>query len=156
MATLADFMTALTPVLQSVSGVTTVLPTVPTSALTEAQSPVLFPEVMGATVINHKTRTRSVEWAIDIWISVGIRTDNIATDLTQIQPFPERVMAALDTAGNFNGILATTLDYDTPAVLHPTQGTAFGLTRDGDRQYVETAVHCIVRIDRVGGFGPNG
>lgn len=156
MATLADFMTALTPVLQSVTGVNTVLTSVPTSALTEAQTPALFPEVMGATVVNHRTRTRSVEWAIDIWICCGVRTDNIAADLAQIQPFPERVMAALDMAGSFNGILATTLDYDSPAVLHPTQGTAFGLTRDGDRQYVETAVHCIVRIDRVGGFGPNG
>jgi hypothetical protein len=155
-ATLADFMTALTPVLQSVPGVTTVLTSVPVTALTEAQSPALFPEVMGAEVINNKTRTRTVEWAIDIWISCGVRTNSIAADLAEIQPFPERVMAALDTAGNFNGILATTLDYDSPAVLHPTQGTAFGLTRDGDRQYVETAVHCIVRIDRVGGFGPNG
>jgi hypothetical protein len=156
MATLADFLTALTPVLQTVTGVTTVLTGVPTQPITEEQTPAIWPQVMDGTVINHKTRTRSVEWAIQIWINVGVRTETITTDIAQIQPFPERVMAALDTAGNFNGILATTLDYAEPAVIHPGTGEAFGLTQWGQFHYVETAVHCIVRIDRVGGFGPNG
>lgn len=155
MATLADFLTALTPVLQTVTGVATVAPGVP-DIPANLVTPALYPEVITGEVINRKTRTRSVEWYIQIWISVGLRTESLVADMALIQPFPERVMAALDTAGNFNGILATTLDYASPAVVHPTQGTAFGGTKDGDRYFVETAIHTIVRIDRVGGFGPNG
>lgn len=153
MAGLADIITPLVTVLQGVPGITTVLAYTPESPGQAATLPEAFLEVMGPRAAGGKTNTRRVQWDIDIWIRTEIRPVEMSGAFAAIYPLPDAVMAALDAAGTFDGVLATTVDYDEPAVSHPSQGAAFGIGVTGDKQYVETCVHAIFTVDRVGGFG---
>ena len=151
MAGLAQLITPLKNVIDTVAGITTVYTYVPEYPGQGGALPEAFLEIMPPLIGGGKTRTRRVHWPIDIWLRTELRPAEIADAFERIEALPDAVIAALDGAGNFNGLLATTVDYDEPAVGHPS-GSAFGVTRENDKQYVETAVHAIFTLDRVGGF----
>jgi len=153
MAGLTDILAPLVAVLESVPGITTVHTYTPESPGATDTLPEAFLEIMGPRAAGGKTNTRRVDWDIDIWIRTEIRPVDIASGFATIYPLPDAVIAALDAAGTFNGVLATTTHYDEPAISHPSQGAAFGVAISGDTQYVETCIHAIFTVDRVGGFG---
>lgn len=152
MAGLSDVMPKLIAVLASVPGIETVYRYVPETPGQDGPLPEAILDVMPPQIGGGKARTRRVDWPIDIWIRTEIRPVEVAEAFERIEAYPDAVIAALDSAGTFDGVLATTVGYDVPAVSHPSGG-AFGVTRDGgDTQYVETCVHAIFTVDRVGGF----
>ena len=149
---------AVAVALREIAGIGTVLEYIPEALEAAPGQPVIvtaWPAVLiepGEPTVTAKSNTREWRWPIHITVLTGKRQGDSAVEIAAALPWPERIVAKLDSKATFNGLLLNTTTYAEPAVSSPTAGAAVGTFAFRDGSYVGTEVHAICAVERVGGF----
>jgi hypothetical protein len=112
---LGDLIPALVDLYTGKAGLTTVRATVPPTDPEQADLPMLFFDVLGASTESTSHR-RTMIWPIDIYLLVTVKTQDVATDVPLVYPWPERLIGWLDEHVTLNGLLAASVRWPSPAM----------------------------------------
>jgi hypothetical protein len=156
MAGLADILPKMVTTLTglSVGGntVVTVKDHVPEGELDASELPAILLEVMPPAASLAHSDSRRMVWPIDAVVLASYRTADVAGSITAVFGLADAVIARLDAARTFDGLLKRHIEYADPAVSDLSGDRAYGLEQMGDQVFIGARVHTLLTVDRVGGL----
>ena len=104
----------LKTLLEEVDGIETVLDYVPSIDPDPSLLPMIIIDPGPASPGNGTQTRRRITWPIDLIVLTSKRGTDLAADLALVRPFPEAVIAKLDSSVMLGGALVRAMDYPDP------------------------------------------